>query len=161
MTPDNFTRNLEILFTEENFKRLAGFGLEFAGKKIYTAIAASRGTAFNIYLSYVIFGRIVKLSAEALRNEQSHANSVRLMEELGTFVNEKLLAESATAELKGIDFSDPKMIDTMKQSFNTIDFDNLFEQLGGDDIGMIRRLGSVIVPENPKQERRLSEYPFD
>lgn len=165
MTPDNSIRNSEILFTEDNLKKLACYGLEYAKKKIAQngAVAptvASHDKVFEKYLAYIVFGRIINLSTVALKDGMPHADSVRLFEELGLSINQKL-AKSGTPEMKAINFSDTKMVDVMRQSFDTIEVDDLFTQLTGPDIKAIRKLGSVVVPENPKTEQKISTYTLE
>ena len=167
MTPEDYTTN-EALLTGDCLKKLATYGMEFAKKRIAqndlaAPAVAIRGKVFEKYLAYIVFGRIVRLSAEALEKGLTHVSSVRLMEELGVSINQKL-AKSDKPDLKGIDFSAPQMLGVMKRSFDTItaDVDSLFTQLAGGDIEAIRRFGSLVVPDNPKTEQKsATSFPLE
>jgi hypothetical protein len=162
MTPDNSIRNSEILLSEGSLKTLAELGMEDANVEItvsalVTQSVADRGESFRRYLSYVVFGRVTDLARRALGDDMVHAESVRLAQQLGTFINKKI-AESSNNELKGIDFSDQKMLGILRASFETIDFESLLKSVKPEDIALIRKLGTTIVPENPKTEQKVSTY---
>lgn len=166
MSPEtNYNKTGETLFDEDSLKKLACYGMEFAKKKMAqnTAVApaiAGRSKALEKYLAYIVFGRIVRLSAAARQSGVLHADSVKLMEEMGKSINEKV-AKNGTNELKGTDFTDPKMIGVLGKGFDTVEVDDLFTQLSGSDIDVVRRLGSVIVAENPKPDPKSSTFVLD
>ena len=165
MTTEDYTAKKDVLFTEDNLKKLACYSMEFAKKRIAenslaTSAVATHDKVFKRYLAYIVFGRIVKRAAEALNAGVLHASSVRLFEQLGLSINQKL-AKSGRIELQGIDFSDHQMIDTMRQSFDTVNVDDLRALLAEPDIATIRTLGPVMVPDNPKAEQKISTFPLE
>jgi hypothetical protein len=136
-------------------------GMNFSREKIKDATSISlqidaQRPVFVDYLAYVVFGRIVRLSTQCPEDKKEVCVSVKFAHGLGEYINGKV-AKSRNG-FKQVDFTQEGGRVIIQQAFETINADHLFDQLGEQEIDMVRRFGSMIIPENPKPGEKPSTW---
>jgi len=138
------------------------YGMSFSRGKIQDASSISLQVAaqrpvFTDYLAYVIFGRIVRLSTQCPEEKKEVCVSVKFAHQLGEQINAQVAASKKDG-FKGVDFTQEKGRAIVQEAFELVNADALFNQLGEQEIDMVRRFGSLIIPENPRAEQRPSQW---
>ncbi|HJX59438.1 hypothetical protein A2V61_02440 [Candidatus Woesebacteria bacterium RBG_19FT_COMBO_47_8] len=138
------------------------YGMGFSRGKIQDASSISLQVAaqrpvFLDYLSYIIFGRIVRLSTQCPEEKKEVCISVKFAHELGEYINLQV-TKSRKNGLKSVDFTQEEGRVIVQKSFEHINADAIFAQLSESEMSLVRRFGSTIIPDNPKAEQRPSEF---
>ena len=136
-------------------------GINFSRGKIKDATSISlqidaQRPVFVDYLAYVVFGRIVRLSIQCPEDKKEICVSVKFAHELGEYINGKV-AKSRNG-IEQINFTKEEGRAITQKAFETINADHLFDQLGEAELDMVRRFGSMIIPENPKPGEKPSTW---
>lgn len=147
---------------QKSMAEIVKYGMSFSRGKVMDATAVSLQVAgqrpiFVDYLSYVVFGRIVRLASQCPDAKKDVCVSVKFAQELGDIINKKMTSSRKNV-FKEVDFTREEGRAIIEKAFNSINVDALFTQLNEMEINNVRRMGSIIIPENPRLEQKPSEF---
>ena len=166
-----FIETAEADEEQRGLEEIVTYGMGFSRGKVMDATSVSLQVAgqravFVDYLSYVVFGRIVRLSSQCPEEKKEVCISVKFAQELGGVINQNMATDKKSPFFayshyqfrKDVDFTQEEGRAIIEKAFNLINVDALFTQLSEMEINQIRRMGSIVIPENPKLEQKPSDF---
>ncbi len=114
---------------------------------------------FRDCLTYVVTGRIIRLSHECLRKDKFDEPVVEIARQMGEHVHKKLGIDIGAEELKGIDYE--SILNLAQTAFEIIDPEILLGKVTTTELNLVRKLGSELVPHYSMGESSTQAFTLD